>query len=92
MTSLDRLRRISIVRWLTIALVGLVIAYLLPEVLGLIIKIRTGDEVTKPFDLAMNTMPIRVVHIIGLAITGVAAIVVYRNWAARFVEPRQGED
>lgn len=92
MVSLDRQRRIKIVRSMTIALVGLVIAYLLPEILGLILKIQSGDTENRPWVIAMGNMPIRIVHIIGLVVTGVAAIGLYRNWALRFIERREGEN
>jgi len=92
MTSLDRIRRIRIVRSLTIVFVGLGIAYLLPEILGLVLKIQAGDADIKPWEAAMRSTPIRIVHIIGLVITGVAAIYLFRLWSLRFVEPRAGEE
>ncbi len=86
MTSLDRTRRIKIVRALTVIFIGLGIAYLLPEILGLIVKIQSGDAEIRPWDAAMRSVPIRVVHIIGLVITGVAAIGLFRLWSLRFIE------
>ena len=49
MTSLDRTRRIKIVRALTVIFIGLGIAYLLPEILGLIVKIQSGDAEIRPW-------------------------------------------
>lgn len=92
MPSLDRIRRIQIVRSLTIVFIGLGIAYLLPEILGLVLKIQSGDAVIKPWEAAMRSTPIRIVHIIGLVITGVAAIYLFRLWSLRFIEPRAGEE
>lgn len=91
MASLDRMRRISIVRSLTVLFIGLAIGYLLPEILGLIVKIQSGDADIRPWDAAMKSMPIRIVHIIGLVITGLAAIYLFRVWSLRFMEPREGE-
>ena len=92
MTSLDRTRRIQIVRALTVIFVGLGIAYLLPEILGLILKIQSGDVEIRPWEAAMRSVPIRTVHIIGLVIAGVAAISLFRLWSLRFIEPRAGEE
>ncbi len=92
MVSLDRIRRISMVRALTVMFIGLAIGYLLPEILGLIVKIQSGDADIRPWDAAMKSMPIRVVHIVGLVISGLAAIYLFRVWSLRFMEPRSGED
>ncbi|MEM9412000.1 MAG: hypothetical protein AAGA30_12850 [Planctomycetota bacterium] len=92
MTSIDLIRRIHIVRALTVFIVGMVIAYLLPEVLGLIVKIQAGDAEIRPWDAAMRSMPIRIVHIIGLVIAGLAAIYVFRLWSLRFTSIREGEE
>lgn len=92
MTSLDRIRRIQIVKSLTIVFIGLGIAYLLPEILGLVVKIQSGDADIRPWDAAMRSLPIRIVHIIGLVIAGVAAIYLFRLWSLRFIEPREGEE
>ena len=93
MSSLDRIRRIHIVRALTVFFIGLGIGYLLPEILGLIVKLRTPelDQNIRPWEVAMQQLPIRIVHIIGLVISGIAAIYLFRISSLRFMEPREGE-
>ena len=94
MTSLDRTRRISIVRSLTVVFVGLAIAYLLPEILGLVVKMGSPELYAdfRPFEVAMKQLPLRIVHIIGLVIAGVAGVYLFRVWSLRFIEPRAGEE
>ena len=91
MTSIDFIRRIHIVRALIVFIVGMVVAYLLPEILGLIVKIQSGDAEIRPWDAAMRSMPIRIVHIIGLVIAGASALYVFHLWSLRFTELREGE-
>lgn len=93
MTSLDRVRRINIVRSLTVIFVGLAIGYLLPEILGLVVKMGAPEQYVdlRPFEVAMKQLPLRIVHIIGLVIAGVAGIYLFRVWSLRFMEPRDGE-
>ena len=91
MPSLDRTRRLNIVKSLKVIVVGLVMAYLIPEIIGFIMKLQTGNETMKPFEIAMNSMPIRIFHIIGLVVAGVAMIYLFKIWSARFTEPREGE-
>ena len=91
MVASDRIRRIKIVKSMVVAAIGLVMAYLIPEIIGFAMKLQTGNETMKPFEIAMNSMPIRIFHIIGLVITGVAMIFLFRIWAIRFTEPRDGE-
>lgn len=89
--SLDRIRRIHIVRSLIVAIIGLAIAYLLPEILGLIRKIQTGDVTIRPWDAAMQSTYTRMVHIVGLVITLGALIYTFQIWSLRFTAWREGE-
>ena len=91
MSSLDRTRRLNIVKSMKIIAVGLVMAYLIPEIIGFIMKLQSGNDTMKPFEIAMNNLPIRIFHIIGLVVSGVAMIYLFKTWSARFTEPREGE-
>lgn len=91
MSLQDLDRRISIVRALSAALIGLVVAYLIPHILGFIMKLQSTDPDLTPWSAAMGNMPIRIVHIIGVAVAILAALSAYRTWAKRFTEPREGE-
>jgi hypothetical protein len=76
---------------LIVAFVGLAIAYLIPQVVGLVFKLQSGLAEVTPWSAAMNSIPTRIVHIIGLAITIVAAMMVFYFWSLRFTAPRDGE-
>jgi hypothetical protein len=89
--SLDRRRRILIVRSLIFAFIGLAIAYLIPEVLGLVEKLKSQDASIRPWEAAMRSIPIRIVHIVGLVITLIALICTFRLWSLRFTALRDGE-
>lgn len=91
MLKQDLTRRIKIVRSLSTTIIGLTIAYLIPHVIGFIIKLQSTDPELTPWKAAMASMPIRIVHICGVAVAIVAAFYAYLLWARRFTQPRDGE-
>ena len=91
MSRQDLNGRRSIVRALSTALVGLVVAYLIPHILGFIMKLQSTNPDLTPWKAAMGNMPIRIFHIVGVAIAILSALSAYITWAKRFTEPREGE-
>ena len=91
MSQKDLTRRVNIVRSLSTTIVGLIIAYLIPHVIGFVWKLQSTDPELTPWSAAMASMPIRIVHIFGVAVAIVAAFYAYILWAKRFTEPRHGE-
>ena len=91
MKSLDQIRRVHIVRSLSALIVGLVIAYIIPDILGMVSKLQSGNTDITKWQAAMSSIPIRVVHMFGLALASIAAIYVFRLWSLRFIAPRDGE-
>lgn len=91
MKTLDQIRRIHIVRSLSTLIIGLVIAYIIPDVLGMVSKMQSGNTDLTKWQAAMSSIPIRIVHMVGLAIATISAIYAFRLWSLRFIEPRDGE-
>lgn len=91
MSRQDLTRRISTVRALSTTIVGLIIAYLIPHVIGFVMKLQSTDPNITPWGAAMGCMPIRIVHIFGVAVAVLSAFYAYVIWARRFTEPREGE-
>ena len=91
MSRQDLSRRISIVRALSTTIVGLIIAYLIPHVIGFVMKLQSTNPDITPWGAAMDCMPIRIVHIFGVAIAALSMLYAFVIWARRFTEPREGE-